>query len=87
MINRKAFCTACICTVARDNDSPKAKIFNGSRRPSTQNAMLIGEDGRCCQCGKTGLVVYYMIPESTERAAQRPTEDDSAATSWTRWGV
>jgi len=54
MTNTKAYCTECICKVALAHSSPK------------DNGMLIGEDGLCFHCGKSGLVVYYMILESTE---------------------
>jgi len=54
MTDTKAFCTKCIGKVAPAHSSPK------------DNGMLIGEDGRCYYCGKSGLVVHYMIPELTE---------------------
>jgi hypothetical protein len=66
MTDTKAFCTTCICNVGLDDSSPEAKISVAARRHSEKNEMLIGEDGHCFYCGKSGLVVYYMIPESTE---------------------
>jgi len=61
-----AFCTECICKVALADSSPQAKIFMDTAWNSKDKEMLIGEDGRCFHCGKSGLVVHYIIPESTD---------------------
>jgi len=60
MPTTEAFCTECICKVALGDHSPQAKIFVDARSHFKNNEMLIGEDGRCFNCGKSGLVVYYM---------------------------
>ena len=65
MIYTEAFCTECICNVALGDTSPQAKSFVEVGRHSQKNEMLIGEDGRCFHCGKSGLVVYYMTLELT----------------------
>ena len=65
MIYTEAFCTACICNVALGDTSPQAKRFVDASRHSKMNKILIGEDGRCFHCGKSGLVVHCMTPEPT----------------------
>jgi len=70
MMYTEAFCTECICTVALGDTSPQAKRFVDVGRHSQKNEMLIGEEGRCFHCGKSGLVVYYMVGEFTECATQ-----------------
>jgi len=61
MTDTKAFCTKCICKVALAHSSPLDAACH-----SKDNRMLIGEDGFCYHCGKSGLVVHYMIPGLTE---------------------
>ena len=65
MISTEAFCTACICNVALGDTSPEATRFVEASRYSNKKEMLIGDDGICYHCGKSGLVVRCMIPEST----------------------
>ena len=72
MMYTEAFCTECISNVALGDTSPPAKMFIDFARHSKDNEMLIGEDGLCFHCGKSGLVVHYRIPESTQtRTAAR----------------
>ena len=59
MTYTEAFCTECICKGALGDSSLEARKFVDARRHSKKNEMLIGEDGRCFNCGKLGLVVYY----------------------------
>jgi hypothetical protein len=61
MTDTKAFCTKCIRKVALAHISPMDAACH-----SQDHGMLIGEDGRCSHCGKSGLVVHYMTPELTE---------------------
>jgi hypothetical protein len=61
MTSTEAFCTECICKVALGDSSPEAKIFVAARRHSNKYEMLIGEDGRCFNCGKSGLVMSYIM--------------------------
>jgi hypothetical protein len=62
MNDTKPSCSACLSHEA------KAKTTVAAHSPSEKNEMLFGEDGRCFHCGKSGLVLYYMIPESIESA-------------------
>ena len=66
MTDTEALCIECICKAALGDSSPQANIFVDARRHSKNNEMLIGEDGRCFNCGKSGLVVYYMMPGRRE---------------------
>ena len=66
MIYTEAFCTACLCNVALGDTSPQAKRFVDAS--CNMNGMLIGDDGHCFHCGKSGLVVLCMIPEPTNIA-------------------
>ena len=73
MIDTEGFCTECICNVALSDTSPQAKDLLTSSRHSKMNEMLIGENGRCFHCGKSGLVVYYIIDE-TKQLSREPSE-------------
>ena len=67
MTDTTAFCTACIFDkVALADSSPQAKLFMDAACHRKDYDMLIGEDGRCYYCGKSGLVLHYMIPELTD---------------------
>ena len=71
MTYTEAFCTECICKVALADSSPQAKIFVDAGRHSKTSVMLIGEDGRCFNCGRSGLVVYYLLPDLTTVSSSR----------------